>query len=195
MKKLILFLGLYIAFAIGSHAYAQGEFVINYNTSIALGETNNFISKYSFRGFSMEGRWEVADEIYVGVSGAWTVFYESEKGTFVNGTRTTSTTQYRYINAYPLLVSGYKYFTLSSKGLSFYTGLGIGPYYVETKKDYSIWTETYNGWQFGFAPEIGFAIPGPLDADILLSIKYNYAFKTSSVPEFSSLGINIGFIY
>ncbi len=68
MKKLILFLGLYIAFAIGSQAYAQGEFVINYNTSIPLGESNVFISIYSFRGISMDGRWEMADDIYVGAS-------------------------------------------------------------------------------------------------------------------------------
>jgi hypothetical protein len=195
MKKIKLLIGLFIALAIGSNIYAQGDFIMSYNTSLSLGETNDFISQYSWRGFGMEGRWEVADEIYIGVSAAWSVFYEAEKGTFVNGTRTTSATQYKYINAYPLLAAGYKYFTLTSRGLSLYGGLGLGTYYVETIRDFSIWTITNKGWQFGVAPEIGILIPGTSNADFILSVKYNYALKTSKVPEFSTLGFNIGISY
>ena len=144
----------------------------------------------------MEGRWQItSNDIYLGVSGAWNVFYEEESGTFENDNRTTTGTAYNYINAYPLLVSAYKYFNLSESGLAFYGGVGLGTYYVEQKQDYGLYSDTNSDWKFGFAPEIGLAMPGGGDVDFLVSVEYNYALKTSSLPAFSSLGINIGIIF
>ena len=82
---------------------AQGRFGITYNTALPLGETADYISKYSFRGFGLEGRWEIGNKLDIGFNAAMNVFYEAESGSFTEETMTLTGTRYRYLNAYPIM--------------------------------------------------------------------------------------------
>ena len=186
---------LVLSFLLISLSTAQGRFGLTYNTSLPLGSTADFTSAFSFRGVGLEGRWQMTENgIYLGVNGAWSTFYESEYGTFnTHDTRSTTGTQYRYQNVVPIMVSGYKYFN-ASETITLYAGLGLGTIYYEQRKDFGLWMVVNDGWQFALAPEIGVLVPAGI-GDILLSVKYNMGFETSSMPAFSSLGINLGFLF
>jgi opacity protein-like surface antigen len=179
--------------SITSTSFAQGRFGLSYNTALPLGETADYIGKYSFRGFGLEARWEVAPEWYVGFNASWNTFYESTSGSFTEGTRTLTGTQYRYLNSYPLMLTAFKGF--GERGaFSPYAGLGIGGIKVDKRSEMGLWQITENKWHFGLAPEIGTTIYTMGNFEILFSVRYNYAFKTGSVPAYSYLGINLGIL-
>jgi opacity protein-like surface antigen len=189
IKLLILILGLSAFFTLS----AQGRFGITYNTALPLGETSDYIGNFSFRGAGIEARWEVAQELYVGFNTSWNVFYESVSGSFTEGTRTLTGTQYRYLNSYPLMFTAFKGFG-ELGAFSPYAGLGIGGIKVDRRSEMGLWQHTENKWHFGLAPEIGTLIYTWGNFDILFSIRYNYAFKTGDTPAYSYLGINLGIL-
>jgi opacity protein-like surface antigen len=172
---------------------AQGRFGITYNMALPMGESADLVGKYSFRGAGLEARWEVADVLYLGFNASWNVFYESEKGTFTEGNRTLTGTQYRYINAIPLMATVYKGF-ITPGGVSPYAGLGIGAIKALQERDMGLWYVEENNWHFGLAPEVGLLFNPGIGFDILLSVRYNYGFKVKDAPSVSYLGINIGFL-
>lgn len=179
--------------SITSSAFAQGRFGLSYNTALPLGETGDYIGKYSFRGFGIEGRWEVAQEWYAGASFSWNTFYESLSGSFAESTRTLTGTQYRYINAYPLYVTAFKGFG-EFGSFSPYAGIGVGTMKVDRRTEMGLWYVSENKWHFGIAPEIGTTIYTMGNFEVLFSVRYNYAFKTGSAPAYSYLGINLGIL-
>ncbi len=93
-----------------------------------------------------------------------------------------------------MYLSGYKYFE-TSPAMKIYAGFGIGTIYNEQRKDMCLWMLTNDGWQFAMAPELGVLVPVNSSLDLILRIKYNYGLETSSMPAFSSLGINLGFLF
>jgi hypothetical protein len=193
LKSIIL-----IAFlaAISQNMMAQGNVAVTYNMALPLGKTADFIGSYSWQGVGLEGRWQVSDnDIYVGLSGGWNVFYENEYGTFTtNDTRSTTGTQYRYLNSVPVFLSGYKYVSQSDV-LTFYGGAGLGMIYNEQRKDFGLWMVKDDGWQFGLAPEVGIIYTVGFTTDLLFSIKYNYGFESENLPNYSTLGINVGILF
>ena len=194
MKNLrTIFLLAVILLSVSYTSLAQGRFGLTYNTALPLGETADYIGKYSFRGFGLEARWEVASEWYAGFNASWNTFYESVSGSFTEGTRTLTGTQYRYINAYPLYVTAFKGFgELGS--FSPYAGIGVGGTKIDRRSEMGLWYTSENKWHFGLAPEIGTLIYTWGNFDILFSVRYNYAFKTGSAPAYSYLGINLGIL-
>ncbi len=171
----------------------QGRFGITYNTGLALGETADFIGKYSFRGFGMEARWQVGPQWYAGFNASWSTFYESVSGSFTYETKTLTGTQYRYLNMYPLYATAYRGFG-NSDNFSPYFGLGVGATKVDKRSEMGLWYTSENAWHFGLAPELGTTIYTMANFEVLFSVRYNYAFKTSSTPAYSYLGINLGFL-
>ena len=54
---------------------AQGfYFNMNYSMAASLGETSDYISKYSWRGINIEGQWMLTDNISLGYNLGWNVF-------------------------------------------------------------------------------------------------------------------------
>lgn len=172
---------------------AQGEFGITYNTGLALGETADYVGKYSFRGFGMEARWQVAPDWYAGFNAAWSTFYESVSGSFTYENRTLTGTQYRYLNMYPLYATAYRAFG-NSDTFSPYVGLGVGATKIDKRTEMGLWYTSENAWHFGLAPELGTTIFTMANFEVLFSVRYNYAFKTGSTPAYSYLGINLGLL-
>jgi opacity protein-like surface antigen len=173
---------------------AQGTFGITYNTALPMGETAELASKYSFRGVGFEGRWAVGSSFDLGFNASWNVFYEAVSGSFTEGNGTLTGTQYRYVNAYPIMFTAYKYFG-SSEGIQPYVGLGVGAIKADHRKEMGLWYVDANNWHFGVAPEIGVLIPTMRSIDFLVSVRYNYGAKVNDAPAVSYLGVNLGILF
>ena len=172
---------------------AQGRYALTYNTALPLGETADMAGKFSFRGAGIEGRWEIGSKLDIGFNASWNVFYESVSGSFTEGSSTLTGTQYRYINAYPIMFTAYKGFG-SSETFFPYVGLGLGAIKADHRKEMGLWYVDSNNWHFGMAPEIGAIINTYRNFDFLVSIRYTYGVKVNDSPSLSYLGLNLGII-
>jgi len=176
-------------------AAQEGLFGISYNTALPLGETSDFVDAYSWRGFSMEGRWFASPQVSAGLFAGWNVFYEKERGDFFDDTQATSGTQLRTINAFPILLTGHYY--LGEPGSRRpYFGLGIGTYRTRQETQLGIYASELRKWQFGLAPSAGLLLPvGYQGAHLNLEVRYNYALAAGDALNHSYLGINLGFAW
>jgi len=175
-------------------AQAQSSFFgMTYDVSIPTGDTEKFTSGVQWRGFGLEGRWYTSKNITLGFAWDWSVFHETslETAELESGAAVTGN-QNRTINSFPFLFTGHYYL----KGGSFvqpYFGLGAGVYFNKKRLDVGIYGFEEDNWQFGVAPEVGFLFPMDLGFNLLLKLKYNYAFESGDAAAVSYLGINVGF--
>ena len=103
MKKIKYFIVIaFLTLTLSSNSYGQGTFTnITYDMSIPFGNTADFISKTSFRGFSFDiGRY-LTDNLAIDLRFSWQTFYEEMPfDSYYDGTQTVTGKQYRYINSY-----------------------------------------------------------------------------------------------
>lgn len=158
-----------------------------------VGETSDFVGNYSWRGFGIHTKWDVGNDMFVGLNFSWQVFYESEYGSFTRETRTVTGTQYRYINAYPIQASFSKHLDVGGGSNQIFIGTGIGSTKVDRRLDFGLYSFIENEWRFSLSPEIGYVFVNSFSNDIFISIKYDYAFKAKDAPAYSALGISLGF--
>ncbi len=197
MKKNKILLTAIFTILIGASSFGQGGGVWNFNWNMGfpMGDTKDFIGQPTFRGFSVEGRGFVTDNITVGGIGAWNVFYENFGWTTLKeGTRTIYGYKRRYLNVMPLMATAHYYF--SQGQIQPYAGVGLGTYYIESRDFMGIYYIQGKEWHFGFAPEVGVIMPfGSGNTGMNINFKYNMAAKTKDQPSYSWLGINIGISY
>ncbi len=169
---------------------------MTYDMSLPLGETKDFVSKTSFRGFGIDGRQFVNDNLTVGGSWSWNVFYEksepkleSYNGVDIYGVK------YSYSNVMPFLVTSHYYFG-EDGGVRAFVGTGIG---TNWKEDYfekgALISDYDNGWQFTLAPEVGIYVPVGFSSLIFVNAKYTYGFETGNVNATSYLNFGVGFAW
>jgi len=170
----------------------SGFFNVNYNLSWGVGDFKDFISKTSYRGFSLDARWFVSDRIAVGTMFGWNGFYEKypmRTYEFDGGT-VTGIIQNTYYN-FTMSVSAY-YYPMPEAIIKPYIGLNVGPEYQTVDVQIGrIYSEEKN-WQFYVAPEFGTFIQFGPDSDVgaNLAIRYNYInYKQTD------LGFNSGLAY
>lgn len=184
------------AILISSASYSQAIYSANYTMSFGVGETAEYIKSASFRGFTFEGRAFVSDNLTVGGLFTWSTFYEKLGGaTYINDTRTVTGTQYRYINAYPLLAQAHYYLSNDKYGPRVYMGGGLGAYKIVQRTNVGVWTQEDNNWHFGLAPEVGVLLPISMDTQVNISFKYHYAFKAKDTIDQTWFGLNVGFAW
>jgi outer membrane protein W len=167
-------------------------FGMTYDVSIPTGETEKIISGVQWRGMGMEGRWYTSKNMTLGFAWDWNVFQETVLTTVNQDNRTITGNQVRNINAFPFLMTGHFYL----EGGSFvqpYFGLGAGVYFVKKRLDIGIYSLDEDTWQWGVAPEVGFLFPMDLGFNLLLKLRYNYAFDSGKGDDISYFGINVGF--
>jgi opacity protein-like surface antigen len=173
--------------------YAQANFFgLTYDISIPMGDTEKAFNGAQWRGMGMEGRWYLDQNTSMGFSWDWNVFHDVRLETveFTNGAVTGS--QNRVMNAFPLLLTG-QYYLEGGSVAQPYVGLGIGTYYVKQTFDLGILSTSRNSWRFGIAPEIGVLFPMDMGFNVLLKLRYNYAFESGDSKSVSYFGINLGF--
>jgi len=197
MKKNKILLTSIFVVLIGFSSFGQGGGIWNFdwNMGFPMGSTKDFIGQPTFRGFSIEGRSFVTENITVGGIGAWNVFYEN-LGWVTDKTGDYATYGYkrRYLNVMPLMVTAHYYFSQGS--IQPYIGAGVGTYYIESRDFLGIYYIQGKDWHFGIAPEVGVVMPfANSNTGVNINFKYNMAAKTKSEQAYSWLGINVGISY
>lgn len=193
MKLKYFFAGLLLlatSAAFGQYTY----WGFTYSMSVPMGNIDNYITAGSFRGANIEGFVELDENLAVGWLVGWNTFYEKrDNETYVNDNATLTGTQYRYLNAFPILVRG-----LYSFGAEYTTrpyigaGLGITPDVVRT--DVGLYSFSKDATHFTMAPEIGINVPYEGGA-VIASVRYIYGVKTKDIDAISYFSFNLGFVF
>jgi outer membrane protein W len=169
---------------------------VNYAVTLPMGDTRDFISNTSFRGFSFEFGRFFTEEISVGFLFAWSVFHENfPRDTYELEDLTLTGKLYRYINAFPLMAVGRYHFTPESRFRP-YLGLASGAYVINRVSDIGVHRFENKNWHFGLAPEAGLIIGVGAEAYINMAARYNHAFPSEGdAHSWLSLQAGITFIY
>ncbi len=169
---------------------------VNYGVSFPLGDTRDFISNTSFRGFSFEFGRFFTQEISIGFLFAWSVFHESfPRDTYTFEDLTLTGIVYRYINAFPLMAIGRYHFITDSRFRP-YLGLASGTYVINKVSDFGLHRYENKNWHFGLAPEAGMIFGIGDEANVNLGARYNLAFKSGGdTHSWLSIQAGITFIY
>ncbi len=185
-----------IALFISAAGYSQSIYSLNYTMSFGVGDQGDYISSASFRGLTFDGRGFISDQFSMGGLFTWSTFYEKlGNATVSDGSTTLTGTQYRYINAFPLLVTAHYYTSDDPYATRAYLGAGLGAYKINQRTNIGTYAVLDDYWHFGFAPEVGVLIPINMDTYFNLSLKYHYAVKTKNTINYSWFGLNVGFAW
>ena len=174
---------------------SQGLYSLNYTVGFTDGETADYISNPSFRGVSLDGRSFLTDQFSVGGYINWSTFYEKFSGSFTDGTATLTSTQYRYLNAFPVLVQAHYYLETDEYEPRAYLGAGTGAYKMVQRVEIGTWALEENHWHFGLSPEVGVLLPVSMDSHLNISARYHYVFKVDDTINYSWFGLSVGFTW
>ncbi len=198
MKKILFSLSLLCLFVPSKYLKAQAEdtyFNVYYSMGQGLGETKDFIGKYSFRGIGIGYQAELSEHVIAGVGVDWNVFYQKfPYATYTTDLGAVSGKQYRYLNLFPM-TGKLQYYKDTNKGVRLMAGTGIGTTYIMQDVDMGSYRITTNTWQFLLAPELGLTYDLDAGKSLLLSVKYNANFKNTELSNRSYLSFNIGFSF
>jgi hypothetical protein len=191
MKYMLVIL---LVIILSMSAYAQSNFFgMTYDVSIPQDDTQEaFDSGAQWRGMGLEGRWYLNKSTSLGFSWDWNVFHHVMLETVQLEHGAVTGYQNRTLNAFPFLATGH-YYLEGGSTVQPYFGLGAGAFYIIRGFDLGILSTETNAWQFGLAPEIGFLFPVDMGFNILLKLKYNYAFESGDHKSVSYIGINLGY--
>lgn len=185
-----------VALFISAAGYSQSLYSLNYTMSLGIGDQGDYISSASFRGLTFDGRGFISDQFSMGGVFTWSTFYEKLGGaTVTEGTTTLTGTQYRYINAFPMLLTAHYYTSSDPYDTRAYLGGGLGAYKINQRTNIGTWAVVDDYWHFGIAPEVGVLIPLNMDTKLNISLKYNHAFKTKNTINYSWFALNVGFAW
>ncbi len=185
-----------IAFSLNSKVSGQETYInMTYDMAIPLGNTADFISKTSFRGYTFEFGWYLNDNLAIDLRWGWQTFYEDlPYDSYYEDTRTLTGKQYRYINSMPI-TAGLKYFFNPNGSGHFvpYIGAGLGTYMQNVRTDMGIYTVETKQWHFGFYPEVGFVYEFTYGTGFMLNARYDYTLDAGGNNGHSYLTIGVGF--
>jgi len=196
MKKAIIILAL--AVLSGTAAFAQNIWTVNYDIGLPLGGMTDYVSKTSWRGFSVNGQSYITDKITMGGTFQWSAFYEKyERDTYELPDGAVTSTVWAKMYVMPLLVNA-RYNFKPEGTFRPYVGLGTGAYYIQQETQVGLYSDSPKNWRFGLAPELGLYYPvGMSDLAIHARVAYNQVFYNVD-PVGSNLGyldISIGLAF
>ena len=202
MKKIIIIIAVFISTA----SFAQQSFwSINYHMSFGLGEQGDYIADASFRGWGVDGRGFLTQNISVGGSFSWEVFDQIYRDlpprqlTDVtdNVSGAISGVEYRFINTLPIMANAH-YYLGQDGAIRTYFGLGLGTAYTEQRTDIGFVSILAKGWGFAIQPEVGVMIPFGLTgvgANVSGKFRYTTQGGDTTIPiSLFTLGIGVGFM-
>ncbi len=192
----VLAAALFLTLVFSAEGRAQQWFWgMEYMVSSPMGDTKDFVSDFSWRNFGVEGRNLIRDNASVGVYFGWNVFAEKTDSLIqFDAATTVYGTQYRYVNAFPIMATGHYYFG-RRRGVRPYVGTGAGVYYAENRLEIGTGAFQTTNWHFGFMPEVGVIIPVNYNARAMFNVRYNYGFPAGgSKISYWTVGIGIGWM-
>ena len=198
LVRYILISGLLIV-ASKSAILAQSRSItmVNYNPSVTLGDVTNFIDEFSFRGVNVDSRYFIDPNITVGFKAGWNVYRQESDGiaseviTQGNNVLTISAKQYKYINMYPILLSGHYHFGVRGAPRP-YIGLGAGAYHVTRRVEMGLFSSQTDKLHFGVAPMVGVILPTNSRSWVHFGVQYNQVLKSGEYDGMSNLSLDLG---
>lgn len=191
----ITMISLGIIMLIPFSSYAQTHIKGSYDLSFPIGNTRDYISEMSPRGWSFGLGYHITKQLAVGVDIGLHTFVEVlEADTYTDDNITLYGKQFRYINSFPAQVS-LQYNTISDRPVEPYLKLGVGAFFFEQRTDMGIysWTNDYN-WNLGLRPEVGVMFPVFEKVKLSVLARYNYLFENQSVDSQGYFNIGVGMV-
>jgi hypothetical protein len=188
--------------ALSSNASALEEKMASIYWSVAVPKNDmaTFVDETSLGGFGIAGRWFVSPRISLGLAWEWQVF-DQESTEPINTTLdgfpvgvTISGKQFRYINAFPFLATGYLHIGRAG-ATRIYAGGGAGAYYMMERFEIGVIALEEKNWRWGVAPEAGLLMPiGDVygHQNIVLAGKVNLVLGDEDRYDYTWWEINIG---
>lgn len=195
-KKIFILCSLILMIFSANVARAQSNIsTLNYSMGLGVGNTGDFISKYSWRGFGFEYRHLSQPQVGFGINLGWNTFYhEMPYQTYTFETISVTGYQFRYLNSFPI-IAAVDYFVKPDEPINPYIGLGLGVQYNIATVDFGVYRFEKDGWPFTIAPEIGTLIELHSGEAFNVGIKFLYGFKTTDLEADSHLLFNVGFTF
>jgi len=175
---------------------AQSTATVAYSVGFPSGDLKDFIGKSSFRGIQLDFQKMIQENIGVGVSFGWNVFYqEMSSGTYTIDNVSLYGKQWRYSNHIPMLISS-TYYLKPGESINPYVGLGVGVTYSRRNTDMNLYTIERDGWNFTMQPAIGLLIEASDVTKVNISGRYNQGFKAGDFTTSQSyFSLNLGFTF
>jgi opacity protein-like surface antigen len=195
MKKIFIFTGIMVVLMLGT-ANAQSYTNISYSVGIPTGDLGDYISAISFRGVAVDYRKLIKPNVGIGVSTGWNTFFEEKEfATYTLENRSLSGDQWRYVNSFPLFLSGDYYFK-PGESINPYVGLGIGTIYNLRSTDMGIFRLDQDAWSFAFQPQAGFFYSLNSFAGLSVAAKYSYGLAGGDFDSAQSfISLNFGYVF
>ena len=188
MKKAIIILA--IAVLSGSAVFSQNVWTVNYEIGLPLGKMSDYVSKTSFRGFSVNGNTYITDKVTAGGSMQWHAFYEKyPRNTYELPDGAVTSTVWAKMYVMPL-IANFRYNFKPEGTFRPYLGLGTGAYFIEQETQFGMFTDKKDNWRFGLTPELGMYYPIGL-SDLALHVRVAYSNIFYNVDP---IGSNLGFV-
>lgn len=193
MKKILI---ISIISLISLSAFSQSSlFSMEYSMGFGAGNMKDYIKPASFRGFTIDYRNLVTENIGIGVDMGWNVFYDEMPDAVYDYQRVTyAGKQWRYSNQFPML-GAIDYYMTSMGDIFPYAGLGIGTMYSLQNTDMGTYTFEKDAWHFALRPEIGIIMDMGGGSGFNLCTKYYHGFAAGDLPAQGYFTINVGFVF
>ena len=172
---------------------AQNHIKLDYDLSYTFGNTNDFISAVSTRGGTFAFGHHLTDQFSLGLKVGIHSFAETfEKDIFFDDNASIYGMQRRYINSFPVLLTGQYNLTYDTKAVP-YIELGAGPYYFEMRRELGLYTfRNEYTWNFGFQPEVGLLIEINEALRLNVSATYHQLLENESIESQSYFNFGAG---
>ena len=199
-KQSILYLTMIVVLFFGASSTRAREdwFLLTWDIQIPVGDTRDFISDTGWRGFGLESRSFVTDNLNTGFVIGWHNFYEKTGDTTTQIDNVTiSGTQVRYIDFIPILVAANFHFFDRSYRIRPYVGAKGGVYWVKQRVEIGFVDVIINkNWHLGAAPEAGFTfLTGAMDLYGIVSGDYTYILSREDSIDYTYWSVSLGFVY
>ncbi|QLE00380.1 porin family protein [Galbibacter sp. BG1] len=168
---------------------------LNYSIGVPTGNLNDFISRISGSGFSIDYKRMVAPNIYLGGEFGYNYFSEEKDyDTYTDETASISGIQTRYNTSVPITLTADYVFTDNSQ-FKPYIGLGIGTVYNNREVDLGLLTSAVDTWFFTLKPEAGIIYNLSSYTGIKVSSRYYQTFNNKDLDAHSYFAFDIGFVF
>lgn len=196
MKKIKIIFSLLIL-SVCAQAQFGYSWRMNYDVAIPMGQfSSDYINQSSWRGISIDNRWEIQPNLTVGFNLGWQVFsqrFNNVTQTFSGGRTTVNGTQFRFVNTYPIQANAHYYFGYEF-GIRPWAGISMGTAFTDQRTQVGFIELKATSWSFALTPQVGVDIPISSDnTAFTLNVSYNYFMQNQVSYNYSFLVIGAGF--
>jgi hypothetical protein len=159
--------------------------------AVPVGDTWDYVGKFSPQGISFNYRFQFTPRLAVGAIVGWNNFHIKESGAFnydpitITGTQTRSLDVFHFGGCF-----NYNFLPIGKMAVP-YVGIDLAAYHIWQMTDFGWWTAGSNSWHFGFAPALGGLLHLPT-VTLMFGSKFQMAVQTDSADQEMYVSFNIG---